>query len=122
MKKLLVSLVLTLLLAGCSGGFTASDQSYLDEKIKCKKLAEERIEKVQSLNIGIADVKNKLSSYSVELDSCFLYYQKTYFHNNEIDYKIENTITGEEVARADANEINENFNEKLKLYFGEDAE
>ena len=76
MKKLLTLLALVILLTGCT---TAPKESFLDEKIKCKKMAEEKIKAIEK---GFT-IDNLLTAryteieYSQDLDTCIMSYIKS---------------------------------------------
>ena len=139
MKKLFTALVLAILLAGCA---TSANESFLDEKIKCKKLADERIEKLK-------DEYSSSNASSVELaqftfyepkSTCIIEYVVTpWGETNSASRRIiEDILSGKNIASfggiglkywPDEEEKaemwvkeNQEFQKKHNLYFGEDAE
>lgn len=136
MKKFFAVLVLTFLFTGCVG---TNQQSYLDEKIKCKKLAEEKF-KIIGQNNKLGYFRSKLQTFSPNLDACLIYYELV-FKGGSFS-KIEDLLTGKTLIELELlsveqridyalsnpkffEELQKNqdeFEEKFKLYFGEDAE
>ncbi len=131
MKKIFAAFVLTLLLAGCG---TASQQSFLDEKIKCKNLADKRIEELRNnsstIRVSLAEV-----NYSESDKSCLMlysiYHQDTGFIISDniedaLTYKliassptVYNCIKGETELRSACENSVEKFNSIKEKYFPE---
>ena len=130
MKKLLTLLALVILLAGCAA---APKKSFLDEKIKCKKLAEEKIDQLEAKWGGRFLILDREFKYNQNLDTCIISYS---IHHDEFTTKTIKDLTTNEIladftdrAFVENYEMNEDyfqrqdeFIEKLKLYFDEDAE
>jgi len=145
MKKLLLSLLAILnitILTGCSGDFAANGNSYLDQKIKCRNLAEEKLKKVKDDLVKDIDFKNanleSVSKYAPKEDACFL---KNQISTNSNTYNsIENLLTGEKISydeksfavlncEVDSSDECKNilpekikYDELIEKYFGEDAD
>ncbi|MFA6458519.1 MAG: hypothetical protein WCV72_04000 [Patescibacteria group bacterium] len=68
MKKIFAAFALTLFLVGCG-----NQQSFLDEKIKCKELADERIEELKNNSQSIRVVLTEVN-YSESDKSCLILY------------------------------------------------
>lgn len=128
MKKLLALTLSLALLAGCSGGFTAGGESYLDEKIKCKKLAEERFEKLAEEPGFIKGFTN----FSPELNTCLISYKENMISESHlfIEDVLSNKVINEAIEKNDLktesdlqaqNEYLTAFEKDMKRYFGEDA-
>jgi len=132
MKKLLALLVLTILLAGCA---TASNESFLDEKIKCKKLAEARLEELEKESFNQIEIIG--TNYYAPDSSCILAWREYLIEYQDTNNRlfIEDLTTFETIASYDiilaefeesldipAFERSANkFNEKMELYFGKDS-
>ncbi|MCF7836130.1 membrane lipoprotein lipid attachment site-containing protein [Candidatus Gracilibacteria bacterium] len=135
MKKFILFALAATILAGCSN-------NYLDEKIKCKNLADKRIEEVQNDLDKDIDFKNaKLTStsrYALKEDTCFL--KINIFTNSNTYNSMENLLTGEKFSYDEksfaisncATETNENcenilpkkqkYDDLVEKYFSENAE
>jgi len=124
MKKLFTFLVLGILLSGCA---TNSNESFLDEKIKCKKMAEERFDELSTRHN--TESFKKHSAYSSALDTCLINYSyswsnadDTYIVTSKIKDAISKNIISEISSNKNYSEDSKKFDKKLKLYFGKDAE
>jgi hypothetical protein len=128
MKKLLTLLTLAILLTGCA---TKSNESFLDKKIKCKKLAEARIEELRTDCVSCS-IHEGYSNYSSTLDTCLINYGLSRNGQSIDNYyvrRIEDIISNRTIAEFISNsedilgkEKEAKFESQLKLYFGEDAE
>ena len=128
MKKLIVFFVLAILLTGCT---TAPKESFLDKKIKCKKLAEERIAELQADCVS-CDIHEGYSDYSPTLDTCLINYGLSIDGQSIDNYyvrRIEDIISNKIIAEFISNpedvlgkEKEAEFEAEFELYFGEDAE
>ncbi|MFH1546121.1 MAG: hypothetical protein ABIE14_01990 [Patescibacteria group bacterium] len=119
MKKIFATFVLVFLLVGCGA---ASQQSFLDEKIKCKDLANKRLENLQG-NWDLIELIE--SDYFAELDTCiaaFIGIKK--YSDGRSTGMIEDIVSGQTIAQYDSalTEANREYFDKKELYFGEDAE
>ncbi|MBU1089855.1 membrane lipoprotein lipid attachment site-containing protein [Patescibacteria group bacterium] len=128
MKKLFTFLVLTVLLTGCT---TASDGSFLDEKIKCKKLAEARFEELET-GWGYSFTP-RYSNYSPELDTCLINYviqseesPSSYFtdiiEDIATNIKISKFVSLKDDTSKNWTTKRKSFESQLDLYFGKDTE
>ncbi|MDD3067079.1 MAG: hypothetical protein PHO48_04600 [Candidatus Gracilibacteria bacterium] len=140
MKKLFTILVLTsLLFTGCK---TINQQNFLDEKIKCKKLAEEKFDGIEedlAYPMTHSSLHRGYSTYSAALDTCLISYsisfndEKNQWTGNGVR-RIEDILKDKvltEITTTNSNDVAEvelakqkeiEFDKKFKLYFEESAE
>jgi hypothetical protein len=120
MKKLLTLLLSLALLAGC-GNVTVQQgsQNYLDEKIKCKKLADEFL-KTEPASSDYFQAPT--SGYSPKLDTCLVIYDHTESTNLMIVHDLIANRDVELISYDDIDEYQSLQKEAREKYFGEDAE
>ena len=110
MKKIFLSYLALTILAGCSGG---SGKSYLDEKIKCKELAEEKFSELKKTYFVVQDTK---TVWYEKDNSCITIYSLGSI------WQMENLLNTEILGYWSNDSIEsdkENFEELFQKYFGE---
>lgn len=125
-------LVFVLLLAGCVNS-APKKESFLDEKIKCAKLADEWFKKKEKGYPGSNYLfVSEYSNYSIELDTCVVSYiieknviDKPFGMTRRIvDILLDKVLLELRDSLPDEiyGEEKKKFDQKFKKYFGEDAQ